>query len=157
MTDDATLMRRVREAWEQVDPPPAHLAERVLFALELEDLDTEFELLRLTQRADALAGTRAGRGSSSDATHITFSGEQLTVMLAVAGLDRSGRRLDGWIAPAAQARVVAHTAEGERQTEADATGRFVLTDVPAGMLRLVFFPATDDESATPFITPTVEV
>lgn len=157
MTDDAILMRRVRGMWEQLDPPPADLADRVLFALELEDLDTEFELLRLTERSDALAGVRARRGSTSDATHITFSGEHLTVMLAVASLDTDGRRLDGWLAPASEARVVAHTATGERETVADATGRFVLQDVPAGMLRLVFFPAVGDDTATPFVTPTVEV
>ncbi len=157
MTDDAILMRRVRGMWEQLDPPPADLADRVLFALELEDLDTEFELLRLTERSDALAGTRAPRGTTSSATHITFSGEHLTVMLAVAGLDTDARRIDGWVAPATETRVVAHTATGERETVADATGRFVLEDVPPGMLRLVFFPATDDDNSTPFITPTVEV
>ena len=157
MSDDASLMHRVRGMWEQLDPPPADLADRVLFALELEDLDTEFELLRLTERSDALAGTRAPRGATSDATHLTFSGDQLTVMLAVAGPGNDGRRLDGWIAPASQARVVARTATGERETVADATGRFVLEDVPAGLLRLVFFPVTDDGTDTPFVTPTVEV
>ena len=157
MSDDAILMGRVRGMWERLDPPPGDLADRVLFALELEDLDTEFELMRLTERSDALAGARAARGTTSDVTHITFAGEHLTVMLAVAGLDTDGRRIDGWVAPASAARVVAHTATGDRETVADATGRFVLENVPAGMLRLVFYPVTDDGTDTPFITPTVEV
>lgn len=152
MTDEAVLLEQIRRAWEQADPPPEHLAERVLFALELEDLDAEFELLRLTERADALAGTR-GPGSTSDATHITFSGADLTVMLAVASGSGDTRRIDGWIAPAAVVRVVARTAGGEREASSDPSGRFVLEDVPPGMLRLVLQPADH----APFITPTVEL
>ena len=157
MTDDATLLSRVRRMWERADPAPEHLADHVLFALELENLDTEFELLRLTERDTALAGARASRGTASDVTHITFSGPSLTVMLAVAHAgDR--RRVDGWIAPAARTRVVVHSAEGEAETVADETGRFVLESVPAGMLRLVFHPEPDADGAdTPFITPTVEI
>lgn len=154
MTDDATLLAQVRRMWEVGDPPPVHLAERVLFALELEDLDTEFELLRLTERADALAGTR-GQRSTSNATHITFSGTDLTVMLAVGSPSDDTRRIDGWIAPGASVRVVAHTVGGEQETTADASGRFVLEGVPTGMLRLVLHPT--DAERTPFITPTVEV
>ena len=157
MTDDANLLTRVRRMWERADPAPEHLADHVLFALELENLDTEFELLRLTERGDAFAGSRAPRGTASDVTHITFSGSALTVMLAVGAAGKQ-RRVDGWIAPAARARVVVHSAEGERETTADETGRFVLESVPAGMLRLVFHPEPDGEdSGTPFITPTVEI
>ena len=157
MTDDANLLTRVRRMWERADPAPEHLADHVLFALELENLDTEFELLRLTERGDAFAGARAPRGTASDVTHITFSGQTLTVMLAVAATG-ARRRVDGWIAPAASSRVVMHSVEGERETTADETGRFVLESVPAGMLRLVFHPELDaDGTATPFITPTVEI
>ncbi|MDQ3416975.1 MAG: hypothetical protein M3474_07775 [Actinomycetota bacterium] len=60
--------------------------------------------------------------------------------------------------------MVAHTDTGECETVADATGRFVLEDIPAGMLRLILFPrGTDTETgggagpAVPFVTPTVEV
>jgi len=162
MTDvaaDAELLDRVRRMWELGDPPPEHLADRVLFALELEDLDTEFELLRLTERSDALAGAR---GSTSDATHITFAGTELTMMLAVAAANGDTRRIDGWIAPATTARVVAHTVAGQRETSSDQTGRFVLEDVPAGMLRLVLHPeptgdGTGDHATMPFVAPTVEI
>ncbi|CAN5886859.1 hypothetical protein BH20ACT6_BH20ACT6_24280 [soil metagenome] len=163
-----SLLARIRRLWETLDPAPDDLADRVLFALELEDLDTEFELLRLTERTDALAGTRAAaRRTASTVTHITFAGENLSVMLAV-GPDGStppdpeGRRIDGWIAPASAARVVAHTDTGECETTADETGRFVLETVPAGMLRLLLFPRRvgaggSEEPLVPFVTPTVEV
>jgi hypothetical protein len=155
MTDDATLLARVRELWERVDPAPADLADRVLFALELEDLDTEFELLRLVEHADASAGARASR--PSDVTSITFSGPSLTVMLSV-GASGDRRRVDGWLAPAGPSRVVAHSAEGEHETAADETGRFVLEGVPSGMLRLVVHPEPGaDGAGAPFLTPTVEI
>ena len=158
MTDDATLMARMRELWERADPPPAHLADHVLFALEVENLDTEFELLRLTDRDTALAGARAARGTASEVTHITFAGKSLTVMLAVARAE-DRRRIDGWIAPAAACRIVVHSADGEATSSADESGRFVLESLPAGMLRLVFHPesAPDGPAGTPFITPTVEI
>lgn len=155
MTDDATVLARLRRMWERADPAPDDLADRVLFALELEDLDTEFELLRLTERGDAAVGARASR--QSDVTSITFSGPSLTVMLAV-GASGERRRVDGWLAPAGPSRVVVHSAEGERETFADETGRFVLESVPTGMLRLVVHPEPGAAGAgTPFLTPTVEI
>jgi hypothetical protein len=141
--------------WERADPAPADLADRVLFALELEDLDTEFELLRLTERGDATVGARASR--PSDVTSITFSGPSLTVMLAVAGTGER-RRVDGWLAPAGPRRVVVHSVEGEAETPVDETGRFVLESVRTGMLRVVVHPEPDaDGTTTPFLTPTVEI
>ena len=155
MTDDATVLARLRSLWERVDPAPDDLADRVLFALELEDLDTDFELLRLVEHADASVGARASR--RSDVTSITFSGPSLTVMLAV-GASGDRRRVDGWLAPAGPSRVVVHSAEGELETAADETGRFVLDSVPSGMLRLVVHPEPGvDGAAAPFLTPTVEI
>lgn len=108
MDGEVSLLARLRHLWETIDPAPDDLADRVLFALELEDLDTDFELLRLTERGDALAGTRAGAASASRVTHITFASANVSVMLAVgpagsapADGQLDGRRIDGWIAPAA--------------------------------------------------------
>ena len=162
---EALLLARLRRLWQSIDPAPDDLADRALFALDLDDLDTEFELLRLTERGDALAGTRAtAEPSASMVTHITFAGQSTTVMLAVgpAAVRPDQRRIDGWIAPAGACRVVAHTADGETLSTADETGRFVLADVPAGMLRLlIFLHRTAAEAAAgppmPFVTPTVEV
>ena len=160
MTDDASVLARLRSMWERADPAPDDLADRVLFALELEDLDTEFELLRLVESGDATVGARAARGL--DVTSITFAGPSLTVMLAVgaAGSGTAGgdRRVDGWLAPAGPSRVVAHSAEGQRETVADETGRFVFESVPTGMLRLVVHPGPGAAGAgRPFLTPTVEI
>ncbi len=153
-TAEAPLLGGLRGMWEAVDPAPVDLAERVLFALQLDDLDTEFELLRMTERTDAVAGTRAS-AHRSDATHITFANETLTVMLAVstdpAGDDK--RRLDGWVAPVGGVRVVLHTVSGERHVSSDGSGRFVLEDVPAGMVRMLVHPL----DGAPFVTPTVEI
>jgi len=166
---EASLLARLRRVWETIDPAPDDLADRALFTLGLADLDTDFELLRLTERGDALAGARAGAASAARVTHITFASANVSVMLAVGPAGSGphdglldGRRIDGWIAPAAAARVVAHSDTGECETTADEHGRFVLTDVPAGRLRLILFsrqPGSGGagEPPVPFVTPTVEV
>ena len=54
MTDDPTLLRAVHDMYDTLDPPPADLADRVLFTLQLEDL--EFELMRLQEALQPAGG-----------------------------------------------------------------------------------------------------
>lgn len=150
---DDRLMTDLKRMWEQADPMPADLPERVLFALDLEELDLDFELLRLVDSAERDLSVRGGTATVNT---ITFSGPSVTVMLRVSELSGSRRRLDGWLAWTAPLRVTIHHAEGTYEPPVDERGRFVAGDIPAGMTRLVLTPA-DDEHATLCITPTVEI
>lgn len=150
---DAQLLTDLQRMWELADPMPGDLPERVLFALDLEELDMDFELLRLVSTAQEDLSVRS---VSSDVNTITFSGSSVTVMVRISELSGSRRRLDGWLAWTTPLRVVIHHSEGTYEAEVDERGRFVAGDIPAGMTRFVLTPA-DDEQATPCITPTVEI
>ncbi|MGH3385572.1 MAG: hypothetical protein ACRDO1_13410 [Nocardioidaceae bacterium] len=148
---DIELLGDLREMWSVIDPMPADLPDRMLFALDLEQLDLDFELLRLVTSAQEDLSVR-----STDVNTITFSGPSLTVMLRVSELGPGRRRLDGWLAPSAPLHITVHHSKGTVEAPVDERGRFVASDVPAGMTRLVL-ASPDDDKASPFITPTVEI
>lgn len=145
MADELRLM------WQRLDPVPVGLTDRVLFALQLEQLtaaDLDLELLRLT---DEQVGAGAGARGGDDVRTVTFTGAHLTVMLAV-GATPEGRRVDGWVAPGGARLLEVRTSAGVAQHRCDATGRFTLPDVPAGHLQLVLSRLDDDDSPA-FVTP----
>jgi hypothetical protein len=153
--DDRTLLARLRSMWERLDPPPAGLADKMIAAIELDSLDFEYELLALTQPVQPLAGARG----SSDASTMTFGGDEVTVMVHVTRLGAGRLRLVGWVAPATTARLEIRNRDGRDESFVDASGRFSLPDVPSGMTRLVLHP-TDNSGyhlSMPFATPIVEL
>ncbi|WP_199429828.1 carboxypeptidase regulatory-like domain-containing protein [Qaidamihabitans albus] len=129
--DDDTLLAELGRVVDQVDPPPAGLAERVQFALALEDLDVE---VARWERADAMAGVR-----SVDQGTITFTVSDLTVMINLTKVGM-GHRIDGWLVPegeyGVEVRVAGH---GSSSTTADDGGRFVLDSVPRGTTQIVVY------------------
>jgi hypothetical protein len=133
VTDDVTLLRAVHDMWEDLDPVPIDLADRVLFTLALEDV--EFELMRLQE---SLAPIGA-RGVETAAT-MTFAAESLTVMVTVSDAGRRQHRIDGWIAPGAALRVELRTARGVQETVADADGRFAFAALPPGLMQIMIHP-----------------
>lgn len=149
---DAALFADLRRMWELADPMPPDLPDRALFALDLEQLDLDFELLRLVSAEEGL-GVRT---AAPDVNTITFSGPSVTVMMRVTDNGRGRRRLDGWLAPTQPLRVAVHHADGACDAEVDPRGRFIVSDLPAGMTRLVLSP-TEDPQARPLVTPTVEI
>lgn len=158
MSQDAALLRELRAMWETLDPPPADLAERVLFTLRLEDL--EFELMRLQAELEP-AGARgddAVRGQETVRT-VTFGSESLTVMVTLSEPQQRPRRIDGWIAPPAPLRVELRSNRGRQEVVADADGRFAFPDAPAGLVQLVFHPTADIHPGLgrPVVTPAIHL
>ena len=150
--NDAELLRQIRTAWEAADPAPSGLADRVLFALQLENL--EYELMRL-QHTEELVGARSG----SDVETVTFGCDHLTVMLMLPRAGDPQLRLDGWLAPGAALRVELRSGTTPRETVASADGRFAFSDVPAGLVQLVIHP-TDGATvalARPVVTPAIQL
>ena len=81
---DVAILAGVREAYTALDPVPADLVDRVLFAIALADLDLEVCQLGAVSEL-AVAGTRGDEPSRT----IAFDGDSLT---GGASVDRGRRR-----------------------------------------------------------------
>ncbi len=147
--EDDRLLRELSTVLELADPVPDGLADRIMFALDLDDLD--FEVADWV-RQDQLAGVR---GSAAPDT-ITFTVGDLTVMVSVVPAT-SGNRFDGWLVPGGphtvEVRVDGHDPE---TTSADSGGRFALSDVPKGITQIVVHLAGGDgRRPRTVVTPTI--
>jgi hypothetical protein len=152
--EDEALWTRLAAMWETQDPMPAGLVERTLVAVATEDLDVEYELLHLVARSSELVGARGG-----DALTISFSGEDLSLLIRVTGVDDQFRRIDGWVTPAQEMRVSVKQPGRTVEADVDAGGRFEIPRLPGGPSRLwlVGRSAAGDAEQELFATPTFEL
>jgi hypothetical protein len=145
------LLSIVRDIWERRDPVPPHLvpAMQAVTALAASDLDVE--LMQLVEQATELAGAR---GSTSYTLRFVHGDTDLLLRVAVDG-DRS--RVDGWVVPPEPMTVRALPGENPNHWSSVVTdtGRFELTDLPLGLLRLRLEP--HDPTRPAFATPTFEI
>ncbi|MHC2998603.1 hypothetical protein [Microbacterium sp. HJ5] len=136
---DAALFARLRAVWQEVDPVPADLVDRMVAAVAVEDLTREYALLTLVEGSLA-----AVRGEADTAT-LQFSDGTTSVLLHVSATDGGGRRVDGWVDATALA---IRLSQGEREWTAEPGehGRFAFDEIPPGVarLRLVVKDATGE-------------
>ena len=155
--NDGPILDRLAAMWQERDPVPPGLVQRMQRAARAEDeliaTDWDHELMLLVERSEELAGAR---GSSASVYTLRFNHGDTDLLLRVAPLDTTAR-IDGWLVPALPATVQALTPDGgpvgEPVTVGD-LGRFELTDVPRGLTRLRLEP---HDGSTPIVTPTFEI
>ena len=137
---DAAILAGLRDAWSVADPPPGDLDARVMFAIDLADLD--FEVARLQQEVLVGSGARTPERTRT----ITFDCDSLSVMVSIlpGSTGVAGVRIDGWLAPPAPLHVELRTAPDDPDTpgvshtvQADEAGRFVFADIPHGLAQLL--------------------
>jgi hypothetical protein len=151
--EENDLLRHVRDAWSLADPVPPTLAERVLFAVQLEGLDVELAVLV----EELLVGT--GARAEEAARTLTFESDNLTVTVTMSETF-GGTRIDGWIAPAKPLRVEVRRPDmPSQEVFADDGGRFVIERVTSGTVQFVFHPVADGLGATstPVAAPPVRL
>ncbi|WP_454778592.1 carboxypeptidase regulatory-like domain-containing protein [Georgenia muralis] len=150
--EDAELLELLRAEWERRDPPAEDLADRVILALALADLDAE--LARLEAEVDLPVGARAAEPTRS----LTFTSEHASVMVTLTPRTAGRFRLDGWVAPAFAGQVELRRAgDGDDRAAVDDDGRFVLDDVAAGLVQLVYVPAPGGDLVRPVAAPPVQL
>jgi hypothetical protein len=148
---DTALLAELAALYSVADPPPSDLDDRVSFAVALQHGDFDVEVARLTE--DLLVGS--GARATDQPRTLTFDCPALTVMVTVVALHHDRRRLDGWLAPAGALVVDVRAGGSETITHtvtADATGRFVVESVPAGLAQLTVHLA---RSGRRVVTPAV--
>jgi len=141
---DDDLVRELARAVAVHDPVPAEL---LVFAREAFTWRTvDAELAELVADSSAAAG--AGLRGPADVRLLSFivGEQQLDLELLV---DGGARRLVGELTPGRPALVVVEHAGGSLTQDADELGRFLVTGVPAGRLRVRCEPA----GGTPIVTP----
>lgn len=147
---DAALFAEMRRMWEEVDPVPADLVDRMVAAVAVEDLSREYALLTLVEGA-----LGAVRGETDTAT-LQFSDGVTSVLLHVSATEGGGRRVDGWVDASALA---IRLAQGEREWSAEPGehGRFAFDDVTPGVSRLRLVVRDAGGAMRDFQTPQFEV
>jgi len=129
--DDIAVLEELRAMYSKIDPAPDMVA-RVLFALDLDQIDIEFAAV-----IEELVGSMGTRSTESTRT-ITFEGSSLRVTIAVPGGGRS--YLDGWIEPPGILRIALVTPDARLETRSDEGGRFAFESIPAGPVHLEIHP-----------------
>ena len=145
------LLAIVRDVWDRHDPVPAGLVTSMQAAAAIAASDLDIELMELVERSSELAGAR---GTTAYTLRFVHGDTDLLLRIAVDG-DRS--RVDGWIVPAEPMTIRALPGDSPSAHDAVTTesGRFELTDLPVGLLRLRLEP--HDTSRPAFATPTFEI
>lgn len=136
MTDEE-LIERLRTAFP---PVPGHLLAVGLAAFDWLVPDATLATVAY-DAADTPAGVRGGEPRT-----LTFAGPDVRVEIEVCG-----REIVGQLAPAADAEVILRSPAGERGTRTDESGGFVLPQVPAGLVSLLFRPADGTSIVTSWI------
>ena len=132
---DFALLNSVRAYYDEHDPVPDGLTDRIQFQLTLDALTTE--VATLTQLDMASAGTR---GAAMEAVRtITFTSDSVTTMVTITPLGDGTVRVDGWAAPGAGIRIEVLLPDGPRDTYADDDGRFVFEGVPCGLAKFALY------------------
>ena len=92
---DFALLNSLRAFYDERDPVPDGLVDRIQFHLTLDALHTE--VATLTHLDMSAAGTRS---TTTEAVRtITFTSDSLTTMVTVTPLGDGTVRIDGWAAP----------------------------------------------------------
>ena len=145
------LLGIVRDVYERHDPVPDHLVAAMQAAAAFAAADLDLELMELVEHSTELAGAR---GSTSYTLRFVHGDTDLLLRIAV---DNGRSRVDGWIVPAEPMTIRA--LPGEEPTTHEAvvsdSGRFALTDLPVGLMRLRLEP--HDGARPAFATPTFEI
>jgi hypothetical protein len=148
---DQELLGELSRLYELIDPVPPGLVDRVGFTLTLAHM--EMELARFVSDSVEPVGARSEEGART----LTFSAENLTVMVTITQAGRFRYRMDGWLAPGGGMHVELRLQGASNDTHADDDGRFEFDQVPPGLAQLVFHPTEGAEVRllTPVVTPAI--
>jgi hypothetical protein len=147
---DAALFARMRAMWQDIDPVPAELVDRMVAAVAVEDLSREYALLTL------VSGELADVRGDADTLTLQFSDGDTSVLLHVTAPEEGKRRIDGWVDATALA-VKLVQGDRERTAELGEHGRFAFDDVKPGVCRVRLVVRDEDDRLREFQTPQFEV
>jgi hypothetical protein len=149
---DAALLNSIHAHYDEYDPMPDGLVDRIQFELTLDALHAEVATLTTMD----LAGAHVRSAATEAVRTITFTSESLTTMVTLTPQPDGTVRVDGWATPGAGVRVEVLLTSGPRETYADSDGRFVFEDLPSGLAKFALHVPRGAEMAT-VLSPTIEL
>ncbi len=137
--DDLRLTVALAQMWDELDPVPDGLTERVICTVAMRELDAEVELLSLVNDDDQWAGARGASLGYGDSQTLTFSNGRVSVMVAITAQPRQRVRVDGWVEPHGGGTVSVRFPD-QRLISAvvDEDGRFEFDGLPRGLIRMEY-------------------
>ena len=153
---DAELFARLRAAWEEADPVPEDLVDRLVAAVAVADISREYALLTLVEEAelsDVRTSTEAPDSTVAGTATLQFSDGVISVLLHISATSGGARRIDGWVT--GEALVVRLTPDDEAWSTEPVESRFAFDEVPSGQatLRLVVRNPYAGGGLREFMTP----
>jgi hypothetical protein len=149
---DLAVLNSLRAFYDENDPVPDGLVERIQFEITLDALQAE--VATLTQLDLTTIGVRSA--ATEAVRTITFTSESLTTMVTLTPQPDGTVRVDGWAAPGAGIRVEILLPSGPRETQADDDGRFVFEGLPTGLAKFALHAPQGGVFAT-VLSPTIEL
>jgi hypothetical protein len=150
---DFAILNSLRAHYDENDPVPDGLVERIQFEITLDALHAE--VATLTQLDLEAAGTRSA--ATESVRTITFTSESLTTMVTLTQQADDLIRIDGWAAPGGGIRVEVLLTDGTRETYADDDGRFVFEHVPTGLAKFALHLVREGGEESTVLSPTIEL
>ena len=152
---DAAVLEEMRAMFDDLDPVPDDLVERVKFSLALDEVCEEVARMTRVPREELAVRGEPQQGTRTET--LTFSADRLTAMVTVSRVGQGRLRLDGWLAPSGSCRVRLRVQGGpSRETVCDEDGRFSFDDLDEGFGQLSFHPVGDeagDDEQNAVVTP----
>jgi hypothetical protein len=147
---DLRLLDGIRDMFQEADPMPVDLPERIRFSLALRGLEIEVARIAAEENPPLIA-TRSAEQSRT----ITFDSDSLTIMIRIDSNRDGTARVDGWLAPSQRREIEMKTAAGSLTILSDEQGRFAFASVPRGTAQLVVRPAGQGQggSGRSVVTP----
>jgi hypothetical protein len=142
--DEKAILAQICDVYDEADPEPADLVDRVEFALTFAAPDARI-LRPVRLREPAIAR------SDEQTRLITFNGESLTIMVNLTPNADGTLRLDGWLTPGASHPIELYVPSGVTTTTSDKGGRFSFDRVHHGLTQITVL--TD----VPVITPAIDL
>jgi len=147
---DAHVLDDLRHLYQELDPLPGDLADRVKFAMTVAALEAEVAEMVSSATLETVRGTDYDRADT-----VTFASDGLSVMVTIEHGTANRSDVIGWVSEA-DVEVELRERGRTRMTTVDDEGRFTFTGVERGLVNFVLRRRAEPASP-PIITPAIEL
>jgi hypothetical protein len=145
--DEERLLAELARLVPERDPVPPDLIEMAKQSFTWRTVDAE--LAELVADSREATGAALVRSDTASVRLLTFATRHLELALEVL-VDGAVRRLVGVLQPGSPARITVEYAGGSLTEDTDELGRFIVTGIPGGLIRLRCEPADGVALLTPW-------